>query len=156
MNEWYIACCSVRWYHIILHTKTQNGIVYKVVQKSGTCMGQTGYRRTDKTNATCKGIEASCGMDWRRIWPYIWLTLERFSTLLLTYLLSPCDRCKTSMQTDDISFWLFMSPPPIGIMFSGCLSVSVSVRACVRACVLLARYLRTQRREFHQAVADDK
>ena len=37
-----------------------------------------------------------------------------------------------------------------GIMFSGCSSVSASVRECVRACVLLALG-----REFHQTLVHD-
>jgi len=40
-------------------------------------------------------------------------------------------------------------------MFSGRPSVSASVRAPMRACVPLARYLRTEWREFHQTLVHD-
>jgi len=40
-------------------------------------------------------------------------------------------------------------------MFSGCPSVSASVRTCVWACIVLARYLTNQWTEFHQTLVDE-
>jgi len=56
--------------------------------------------------------------------------------------------------------WLsFFMPPPtdrcVGGMFSGCPSVSASVRASIQACFLLAWYLTNQETKFHQTFVDN-
>ena len=49
-----------------------------------------------------------------------------------------------------------MPLPLIGVLEALCFQViHPYVRPVVRACILLARYLRTQWREFHQTLVDD-
>ena len=65
--------------------------------------------------------------------------------------------------TRSFCFLVFMPPPDTdkcvgGIMLSGCVSLSASVRSYVRACVpksFLARYLKNQWMEFHQTLVNN-
>ena len=57
---------------------------------------------------------------------------------------------------DVVYIYVFAVDRCVGsITFSGCPSVSASVRSCVDACVLLARYVVNPWTKFHQTLDSD-